>query len=621
MPLPPAIAAPIQAALSAQRWAQARTLAQQAIRLRPEEPDGYDFLRTALVGLGDFNAAAAPARRVAEMCADQAPVLAALGFVLVHVPGAQDEAVAALGRALELDSTFPANHIEYITSLIHRGRLTEAESRARAALERFGPLEQLVFRLVVALSEQGRSEEAAAVLGTALFQNPASVEFAVTLCAMSNYAADLTVEQVTARHRNFGRLADQYLIPEMAAPRVHARPARGVAPAGMAAPGRGVDGRVRIGIVSADLRAHSVAWFAPALLEHLDAARVEVTVFSTTPYPDATTTRLKAMTTARGGAWRAAPRTDGAPLAALIERERIDVLLDLNGLTEDGCWRTMMRRPAPVQVTYCGYPATTGLSTVDWRIVDSITDPPGPGVERACTERLLRLDPCFLCYAPPDAADVPLPMRDGTPGRAVTFGSFNRLLKVSPPTIAAWARLLREVEGSRLILKSGTLSDPAVAKFVGERFEREGAGIDPARVEVRTAARGMAAHLAQYAEIDIALDTFPYAGTTTTCEALFMGTPVITLARPWSAGGRHSERVGATLLHSVGTPELSAESPEEYVARAAALARDATRRAEYHRTLRARLLASPLCAASGFGARMTGALIQAWNAWCAGASK
>jgi predicted O-linked N-acetylglucosamine transferase (SPINDLY family) len=261
-----------------------------------------------------------------------------------------------------------------------------------------------------------------------------------------------------------------------------------------------------------------------------------------------------------------------------------------------------------VQATYIGYPNTTGVPTIDYRIVDGITDP--PGAEALATEKLVRLDGCFLCYAPPEQAPaVAPPPRDAN--GFVTFGSFNAIKKFAPGMIALWARLLHEVPNSRLVIKSGGLSGRTAREHLSGLLKRE--GIPEVRFELLEKFDSKQEHLAAYGGIDIALDTSPYNGTTTTCEALWMGVPVVSLATRLHAG-----RVGDSLLTAVGLTALVAKSAEEYIAIAKGLADDPARTAELRRTMRERVRTSPLCDAKAFAVKFEREMREMWSVWCAG---
>src|SRR4029077_2442406 len=257
-------------------------------------------------------------------------------------------------------------------------------------------------------------------------------------------------------------------------------------------------------------------------------------------------------------------------LAERICTDGIDVLVDLAGHTARNRLGVFTRKPAPVQVTWLGYPNTTGLDAMDYRLVDAVTDPVGEA-DALASETLVRLEGGFLCYGA--AKDAPGPaeapsIATGT----VTFGSFNNPTKLSDATLDIWARLLDRLPQARLLLKGTPFADPATRTlFLSRLGERS---VSAERVELLAWQANRAAHLSLYDRIDIALDPFPYNGTTTTCEALWMGVPVVTLR-----GDRHAARVGASLLTRVGLEALIADDEAGYVATAAALAGAPARRA------------------------------------------
>jgi predicted O-linked N-acetylglucosamine transferase (SPINDLY family) len=264
-------------------------------------------------------------------------------------------------------------------------------------------------------------------------------------------------------------------------------------------------------------------------------------------------------------------------------------------------------KPAPVQVTWLGYPGSTGLSAIDYRLVDAVTDPVDEA-ECAASEKLFRLDGCFLCFGGSTEAPSPsLPPSVAT--GAVTFGSFNNPSKYSDATLNAWAELLRRMPAARLLLKGLPFTDPATQdRYRARLVER---GIAPERITILGWAPERAGHLAQYREVDVALDPFPYNGTTTTCEALWMGVPVVCLR-----GERHSGRVGASLLAAVGFEELVAKDVETYIDIAVRLAHDKQRLIDLSGSLRTKMAGSPLCDAHGFARKMERAYRSMWRRWC-----
>jgi predicted O-linked N-acetylglucosamine transferase (SPINDLY family) len=343
---------------------------------------------------------------------------------------------------------------------------------------------------------------------------------------------------------------------------------------------------MRIGYVSSDLRKHSVAYFLEPLLAHHDPARFEITCYFSHKDADATTARLKGL----AHRWRDVADLDDDQLLRTITDDGIDVLVDLNGHTGGNRLPVFARRAAPVQVSFIGYPDTTGVTQMDFRISDEIADPSGS--ERYCTESLVRLPGCFLCYQPPDKApDVERPPFEKN--GFITFGSFNNLAKVNPGVISLWARLLSENPECRLIIKNPSLTDKATRERYQALFVAE--GIVPERLGLLGYIPEDNGHLGAYARIDVALDSFPYNGTTTTCEAMWMGVPVVTLR-----GDRHCSRVGASLLTAGGFTEWIAASEQQYCDIAQRLALERGQIAELRTSMRERIRRSALCSAEGY---------------------
>ncbi len=296
----------------------------------------------------------------------------------------------------------------------------------------------------------------------------------------------------------------------------------------------------------------------------------------------------------------------------MIRSEQIDILVDLSGHSKLNRLSLFAHRPAPVQISYLGYPDTTGMAAMDYRLVDELTDPPGMTagtIDCLCTEKLLRLPAPFLAYRPPEMAPeiTPPPAQSAGP---ITFGSFNTLSKINQDLLSLWSRVLQAVPDSRLMLKGWPLSDPAIARWYPQEFLNR--GISPARLILRPGLPEHRDHLAAYGEIDIALDTFPYHGTTTTtCEALWMGVPVITLA-----GKTHAARVGVSLLNAASHPEWIANNPDDYVDLAKKMANDRPALAHTRSELRNKMQNSPLLDGSRLVRNLEAAYRDAWRAWC-----
>ena len=366
---------------------------------------------------------------------------------------------------------------------------------------------------------------------------------------------------------------------------------------------RSGDRRLKIGYVSADFRQHSVAWFLEPLIQSHDRKVVEIFCYAEVRRPDEVTERFRSL----ADNWRTTVGFSDGAVAAQIAADGIDVLVDVSGHTAGNRLPVFARKPAPVQVTWLGYPHSTGLSAIDYRLVDAITDPEIEG-NFAASEKLLRLDGPFVCYGPPIDAPPPLPLSPH--GDIVTFGSFNNPAKYSGVTLDAWAELLKRVPHSRLLLKGIPFADSTTRELYHERFERR--GVPSQRITLVERTPSQSSHLAHYNEIDMALDPFPYNGATTTCEALWMGVPVIALN-----GDRHSARVGASLLTSIGRSDLIGHDIDAYIRIAARLAGDRPRLASLKSALRGQMAASPLCDASQFARKIERAYRFMWQRWCA----
>ncbi len=309
--------------------------------------------------------------------------------------------------------------------------------------------------------------------------------------------------------------------------------------------------------------------------------------------------------------WRGTAGVSDEQLADLIRQDQIDVLVDLAGHTAGGRLLVFARKPAPVQMTWLGYPNTTGVCTIDYRITDAHADPAGPA-DALHSEELIRLPRTNWVYQPPE--NGPARASDRCPaGGPVTFGCFNNFAKVTEPMLALWGQILQAVPGSRLLLKAQGLGSRDTRQRVTDLLSKE--GINPERLELRGFDPGHAAHLALYNRVDIALDPFPYHGTTTTCEALWMGVPVITLA-----GQTHVLRVGVSLVTNLELAELIAASPGAYKTIAVELANDHPRLSRLHSTLRQRMEQSPLMDAPHFARDIEAVYRQVWRKWCADVS-
>ncbi len=366
---------------------------------------------------------------------------------------------------------------------------------------------------------------------------------------------------------------------------------------------RAPDQPLRIGYVSPDFYRHAVTFFFEPLLAQHDRSKIFPICYSLARASDEVTARLQKLS----AQWRNVSDMNDEQIANQIHTDGIDILVDLAGHMGENRLSVFSRKAAPIQVTWLGYPNTTGLATIDYRLTDTLADPPGTS-DRFYTERLFRLSRGFLCYQPPDSAPAVGPLPSITKG-IVTFGSFNNLSKITSETIALWSSILRAVPGSCLILKNASLTDVPTRQPYYEEFAKHSIGRD--RLEFRGMHRELTDHQSAYNEIDIALDPFPYNGATTTCEALWMGVPVITLA-----GKMHAGRVGMSILTQAELTDLIANSPEDYVRISMELANNTNRLSALRHALRLNMAASPLCDAKAFARAVEDAYRKMWQEWC-----
>ncbi|MBI1398121.1 MAG: tetratricopeptide repeat protein [Betaproteobacteria bacterium] len=497
-----------------------------------------------------------------------------------------DEAEAALRRAAEIDPLTPVPHVNLANLLNLANRYTESESAARQALERDPSNADALGNLSVSLSAQGRHAESIEVMRRIVAMQPDNGQAWSNLLFTLNYREDLGPLELLDEHRAF----DGQFAPPPGEER------------SFEAWDRRPDRKLRIGYVSPDFRQHVVAFFFEPLLDHHDRDAFEVFCYYNHAVADSTTGRLKQ----KADYWRDIAALSDDEVERIMREDRLDIAVDLAGHTAKNRLTVFARRVAPVQATWLGYPNGTGLRNVDWRITDAHADP-SPETDAHYVERLWRVPDAFLVYRP--AADSPevVPTPCLSTGQ-VTFGAFNNYVKVTDEMLAVWVRILEAVPGSRLLVKTLALADEQVRDLATERFVA--AGGDPKRLVLLGPTKTFRDHLATYGQVDVALDTYPYHGTTTTCEALWMGVPVVTLA-----GRHHAARVGVSLLAAVGLQENVVHSTAEYVDRAVQLAADPVRLQALRTTIRSRVEGSPLVDERRFAAAMKDAYRGMWREW------
>ena len=568
------------------RYEAAADLFRQAIKANPNLAGYHNSLGTALKELGLFHAAMDAFRTALEL--DPKHVAAHYNIAsALNAIGQHDAAILSYQAAIQLKPDYAEAYNNMGGVLEGQGQGDEAIAAYRSALRINANFAEAHNNLGIALSRQGLVEEGIAALRRALEFNPDFTVAHSGLLAHLHYLPDSTPFALFEEHRRWDR--------------IHARPlAKLITPHGN---DRDPERRLRIGYVSPDFWKHAVGFLLEGLLASHDRARVEIFCYADVVREDTFTGRLRE----HAGHWRTISGRTDEQVAALVREDRIDVLVDLAGHTARNRLLVFARKPAPVQVTYLGYPDTTGMSAIDHRLTDAHADPPGT-TEHLHTEHLMRLPDCAWCFRPSDEAPpvgAPPVLHTGN----ITFGCSNIRPKITGEMLVLWAKLLNDVPGSRLLLKNSGFQESSVRQRTLASLAK--AGISPGRVEFVGLVPTLAEHLAIYGRVDIALDTFPYHGTATTCEALWMGVPVVTLA-----GRTHTSRVGASLLTNVGMPELIATSADDYIRIAALLASDVQRLSGLRSNLRERMAASPLMDGPRFARNVEKAYRTMWRAWC-----
>ena len=495
-----------------------------------------------------------------------------------------DESAASFQKAIDLKPDYAKAHNGKGVALREQGRLDEAVASYRQALAIESDYAEAFNNLGNVLQELGSQDEAIINFRKALLAAPDFLVAHSNLLYALNYHPETTQEDFFAEAQKWDR---QFARPLAAKQQTHVN-------------SRDRNRKLRIGYVSPDFRTHPVSSFFEPFLNARDRQRFEVYLYSNVMKTDLVTQHLQTET----DHWLSIVGIEDEGAADLIRQDRIDILVDLAGHTANNRLLVFAGKPAPIQVSWLGYPNTTGLSAIDYRLTDAIADPVGE-TDRLHSEQLIRLEHGFLCYQPdssaPDVAEPPCLIKGH-----ITFGSFNNLTKVTPEVVKAWSEILQAVPGSRLVMKSKQLGNEKTRVRYLEMFGKQ--GIASERIELIGWLPEKESHLGLYHGIDIALDPFPYNGTTTTCEALWMGVPMVTML-----GNRHSGRVGASILTRIGLTDFIADSEPEYTHNAVALAEDHGRLSALRDGMRQRIIASPLYDVKAFTKSIEEAYCMMWD--------
>lgn len=567
-----------QALLTRGDPAGAEAVLRSGLRRRPGDAEVHGMLGLALAQLGRLEQAEYMLRRAGHLDPNDPRYAGMLGGLLVAL-GRNSEALVLLERV-------PTEHPQSTDARFNSGLALARLGRARDSqrvfielIERVGSHPGACCGLADVLYRLGEVREARSWLRRALRDAPGDGQ-ALSLLAMMSLTDDEASEtQIDAAHAAAANAARNSADPGE-------KPRQPMAPS---AP----DKRLVIGFLSPDLRDHPVASFFEPLLEGLDRSLVEPVCYMCHAEADATTRRLQTLVGADH--WRDVSGVRDRALRELMLRDGLDVVVDLAGYTTHTRVDALARRVARLQVSAIGYPHQ--IEGLDGWVVDEHTNPIVAGERPG----LIRLDRCFLCYRRTQDAPQPVPRGPGP----IRWGSFNNITKWSPTCLDLWARVLREIPDSQLVLKSGAFVHTGVRERIEGAMESRNVARD--RLVVLDRQSDRLEHLASYNSVDISLDTFPYHGTTTTCESLFMGVPVVTLA-----GSTHVSRVGVSLLNAVGLDSLAARTADEFVHAAVSLAGDETRLANLRHSLRDTLQSSPLGDNGGYAAAWERAIRRAW---------
>ena len=555
---------------------------RRAMELMPNAPATHLNLGTIFRDRGKLAEALACYRRALELKPDYAEAHNSLGIVFRDLRN-YDEAAACCRRAVDLKPDYAEAYNNLGLALKDQGKLTEAMASYAQGLALAPELAETHNNLGLAMHAQGRLDEAAACYRRAMELKPDLTEAHSNLLMALQYRTGVTLAELAEAHAVYQQRHAASLRSVWTPQPRDASPSR----------------RLRLGFVSADFGRHPVGYFLVRGLENLDPEQCETVCYNDRVVYDDMAGRIKAAATE----WRDVIGLTNAELCAQIAADRIDILFDLAGHTEGGVRLLLFaRRPAPVQITWLGYEGTTGLQAIDYLLANRHVVPEGS--QAHICERVLRMPGSYVCYDPPAAApDVgALPaLRQGH----VTFGSFNNLAKISAEAISLWARILCRAPESRMILKFAGLGDEPVRRRILDLFSA--ADVSPARITLLPSSPYVE-YLATYREVDIVLDALPFTGSTTTCEALWMGVPVITCP-----GETFASRHGLSHLASVGLQELVAGDHADYVWRAVELAEDLPRLAALRASLRERMAASPLCDGKRFAEDLMAVLREAWR--------
>ena len=567
---------------------EAVRLGRRAVELRPDFAAAHNNLANALKSLGSLDDAMEHYEYALRADPNHAEAYSNLGNAFA-ARNDLDDAIICHREAIRIRPGFAAAYCGLGHAQYRKNHVDEALESFQKVLEIDPAHTDAQLSIINILRDQGKLmlvESAVDGLRRLLARDPDNEDIHRNLLFTLNYQPGADPHLVCQEHRRWARKHEH-----LSATATHGNdpdPAR----------------RLRIAYVSPDFRNHAVAYFLRPLFEHHDPARVEIFSYAQVEKPDHVTAWFQE----RSAHWRNTVPQDDARVAEAIREDRIDIAVDLAGHTRGNRLLALARKPAPVQATYLGYPMTTGLSALDYRISDAVADPsesPTPGAES-----IVRLPCGATCYAPPPDAPAVTPLPALGPDRrgAVTFGSLSNPAKINHQVISLWSRVLLAVPGSRLCIARETIRGQFLEDFLANFLQQ---GVRPDQIQLRSTLEPHQRPIHRYQEFDIALDTFPYASHTTACESIWMGVPMVTVR-----GRTLGARMAASVLTQAGLGDLVADTPDAFVRIARTLASDLDALGTMRANLRARVAASPLCDGAGFTHELEKAYRWMWQQWC-----
>ncbi|HEX4794941.1 MAG TPA: tetratricopeptide repeat protein [Humisphaera sp.] len=566
------------------RLGEAENAIRRALALRPNFPQAHNNLGAMLRLQKRDEESAAEFQIAYAQAPNDASINTNLGSALCAI-GRLDEARQACKRAVELAPNLSVAWLNLATVLSKQRLIDQSIQHARRALELDPNNVDAMVILAAGLSDQGLIDEVLAIYRRAIAIEPPVQNAYSNYVYALHFTPGLEPVEIRREHEKWDARFAKALMPANPTWRNS----------------RDSNRRLRIGYVGPTFRMQVVGLYFEPLLEAHDRGAFEIACYSDVPKPDQVTARLRAQT----DLWRDTAKLSDAELADQIRGDGIDILIDLNLHMAASRLLAFARKPAPIQICHLGYPATTGLSAMDYAVTDVHLDPPGESDE-AYTEKLIRLPDSYWCYKPPEGCP-PINELPALTNGFITFGSLNNFNKINDQVLALWSEILAAVPGSKLalMLEGGSSANQSVLQRLKDQH-----GVPVSRLLIFQRS-DRAKYMAMYHQIDIALDPFPYAGHTTSFDSTWMGLPLITMPCHTSVS-----RAGVTVLSNLGMNDLVAHTPEEYLARATRLVNDLPRLTELRATLRDRMAQSPLTDAKRYARNFEAELRKVWTKWC-----